>query len=192
MTLRKYWQGQNLVAMSDEQKAITFGWYKITDLQNEDANPYLYVAGEPVVELNEITKTAIVIYPIVEKPLPQIKQEALQRIAASRWNKMVSGLTLPSGITVDTSEQSQARITGMVTAINSSSLEGNIKFKTSNGWVDLTQVEALAIGAAVGVFVQELYAQEFEKAQSIATALTAQDVIDIATETPANTVPIIV
>ena len=66
----------------------------------------------------------------------------------------------------------------MVAAINSALLVGGIKFKTASGWVELTQAEALAVGGAVGAFVQGLYAAEFAKAELINNATTGLQVIE--------------
>jgi len=178
MTMRKYWGEHDLVAMTDLQKAQVCGWYAITEIVGEEYHPHIQTQSDAVVTLNHVDFTASIEYTLTDIPLSEVKAASLQRIAKQRWEQMVGGLTLPSGVVVDTSEQSQSRITGMVAAINSQLLVGGIKFKTATGWVELTQAEALAVGGAVGAFVQGLYAAEFAKTELINDATTGLQVIE--------------
>ena len=110
MTMRKYWGEHDLLAMTDLQKAQTCGWYAITEIAGEEYHPHIQTQSDAVVTLNHVDFTASIEYTLTDIPLLEVKAASLQRIAKQRWDLMVGGLTLPSGVVVDTSEQSQSRI----------------------------------------------------------------------------------
>ncbi len=163
VTLCRYWQGHDMLALSDTEKGQICGWYKITEIINEDANLEQYTLGEPTVSYDDIQYTATVEYALIERN----PQDRLQRLAHERWIKCNQGVVYNEH-KIDTSDISQARISSIITAYQSKVLVGDIQFKTKDGWLTLNEVSAFELAQTVANYIQDCFAWEKQHAELVA------------------------
>lgn len=95
-------------------------------------------------------------------------------IAASRYAAEIAGVTV-GGVVVRTDRESQALITGAALKAMQDA-EYTCKWKTENGFLELTAVQILAIADAVRAHVQGCFDLEAAKCALIDAAQTVEDV----------------
>jgi hypothetical protein len=161
-TLRKYWKGFNLAAMSDEQRATQAGWWRITSITGQDYNANTHIQGEPVITYDMDNKTASVEYPLT----PRTTTDRKARIANERWLRMVGGVTYLDH-EIDTSDASQARLTGIVTAYQTGVLTGTVEYKTRTGWLTLNESQITELAQIVATHIQECFSWEREQVEGL-------------------------
>lgn len=99
--------------------------------------------------------------------------------AQKRWEKEVGGIAV-NGSMVDTSRESQARITGAYNYAQANPSE-IIRYKAASGWMTLDAPTMVAIANAVGAHVQHCFAVEAAVAADIANgSITTTEQIDEA------------
>jgi hypothetical protein len=79
---------------------------------------------------------------------------------------------------VHTDRESQAKISGLYTIINTTSYESFV-WKTIDGFVNLSRADALSLCLTVYRFVTSLFAIEGEIANKIQNAKTFEELVDI-------------
>jgi hypothetical protein len=161
-TLRKYWKGFNLAVMSDEQRATQAGWWKITSITGQDYNADTHIQGEPVITYDLDNHTASVTYPLTPRSIDDRKA----RIANERWLRMVGGVTYQEH-EIDTSDASQARLTGIVLAYQSGVLTGTVEYKTKTGWLTLDADAVSELAQVVVAHIQDCFAWEREQVENL-------------------------
>ncbi|ODT13502.1 MAG: hypothetical protein ABS35_37735 [Kaistia sp. SCN 65-12] len=104
-------------------------------------------------------------FAIIDPPSPEPEPEPepepvnLTDYAANkRWQVETGGITI-NGVTIDTSRDSQAMITGAY-AWSQANPSQPIQFKASSGWVEFDAATMAAIATAVGAHVQACFAAE--------------------------------
>jgi hypothetical protein len=109
-----------------------------------------------------------------ESPLTEAKAKKLAEIAAARYVEETGGIT-GSGLSIDTSRESQGLITG-------AALQATIdpayscRWKTAGGFVELTSEAVIAVAVAVRAHVQWCFNREAELTSVIESAETVEDV----------------
>ena len=114
----------------------------------------------------------------IEGSLNRAKKYMLTRLAEARWRAETQGITLPSGIHIDTSRESQALITGAALAATLDSA-AMYQWKTEQGFITLGAEQILNIAGAVRQHVQVCFDHEAELAALVEAAGTAEDVASI-------------
>jgi hypothetical protein len=106
--------------------------------------------------------------------LEEAKASKLAEIAAARYEEETGGVTL-NGISIDTSRESQALITG---AALQATLDNTYtcRWKTAQGFITLNAQTILAVAVAARQHVQACFDREAELAERIETAATAGEV----------------
>lgn len=96
----------------------------------------------------------------------QARQALVSSIAARRWQAETAGITV-NGIAIDTGRDSQALITG---AAVSAMLDPSyaLRWKTPDGFVDLTGDQVIGVATAVRAHVQAAFDREAELLDSLA------------------------
>lgn len=107
-------------------------------------------------------------------PETSAKRRLFAYAADKRWRVETGGITV-NGVTIDTSRDSQAMITGAY-AYSQAHPEGPIKFKAASGWVTLDAATMAAIATAVGAHVQASFSVE----EAIDAAITAGTITSFA------------
>jgi hypothetical protein len=101
--------------------------------------------------------------------------------ADARWRKETGGITLPGNIQISTNADSQSKIAAAKTAFDNGALNGFVKFKAVNGWMDANAATLTAVYRAVVKHVQDCYAAEHSVAAGItAGTITTTEQIDAA------------
>ena len=106
--------------------------------------------------------------------LAAAKTAKKSEIAAARYAAEIAGVTV-GGVVVRTDRESQALITGAALKAMQDS-EYTCKWKTENGFLELTAVQILAIADAVRAHVQTCFDAEAAKCAQIDAAQTVEDV----------------
>jgi hypothetical protein len=109
-----------------------------------------------------------------ETPLTLAKRAKLCGIAAERWRAETGGITF-SGMTIDTSRESQALITGAALQATIDSAY-TCRWKTAQGFVELTTEMVLAVAVAVRQHVQACFDREAELSEAVDAAETMEAV----------------
>jgi hypothetical protein len=106
--------------------------------------------------------------------LEDIKADKINAIARDRWEAETNGITF-QGMTIDTSRESQALITG---AALQATLDPTYtcRWKTAQGFVELTTEMVLAVALAVRQHVQACFDREAYLSVAIAAEVTIEDV----------------
>jgi hypothetical protein len=107
-------------------------------------------------------------------PLATLKRRKTEEIAAARWKAEVGGVAV-GGMTVDTSRESQALITGAALAATLDA-DYTCRWKTAGGFVDLDAKTVIAVAQAVRAHVQECFDREAELTAAIEAAETVEEV----------------
>lgn len=89
-----------------------------------------------------------------------VKQELKELVASVRYEKETGGMVF-NGIPIDTTENSQAKITG---AALQATIDNTVilYWKTVNGPVPLDAASVIAVAQAVRVHIQDCFNREFE------------------------------
>lgn len=113
------------------------------------------------------------------EPEPAGSVDLVAYAAQVRWQKEVGGIEV-GGMTIDTTRESQAMITGAYAYSQANPAE-MIQFKEASGWVTLDAPTMAAIATAVGAHVQSCFALEANIAGQIANGtITTTGEIDAA------------
>lgn len=117
-------------------------------------------------------------YPNIVPSIDDLKSKLKDKATNLRWTKMTGGLTLPSGIEVNTTVDDQNRITSVVANANLAGLtdEDEVDFKAASGWVRVTIGQIKSIAGAIGQFVQACYSAERAHHEAIDALDTREDV----------------
>jgi hypothetical protein len=113
-----------------------------------------------------------------ETPLTLAKRAKLAEIAAERWKAETGGITL-QGMTIDTSRESQALITGAALQATIDSAY-TCQWKTSGGFVTLDAAAVLTVATAVREHVQACFNKEAELTAAVIAA-AAIEVVEAVT-----------
>jgi hypothetical protein len=132
--------------------------------------PFVSEAGSAVRYLCDGTN----FYPAEPRPLYRVKKDKLSEIAEARWKNETGGLTV-QGMTIDTSRESQALITG---AALQATLDPTYTchWKTAGGFVNLTAANVLAVAVAARQHVQGYFDREAELSARVEEATTVGEV----------------
>jgi len=163
-----------------EEELISLGIYSV-DIIKPEITKFQYY-GEPniIIENNR----AIATYPIIEYSIEEqehmfneLKNQKYNEIATARYNAEISGIDV-NNVTVKTDRESQALITGAALQAMVDS-EYSCKWKTEQGFVELTAEEILGIAVMVRQHVQECFDKEAELTVLIEEAQTIEDLNEI-------------
>lgn len=108
------------------------------------------------------------------KTLDDLKADAAQKIAASRYALETAGIDF-YGTRIKTDRESQATLNAAMTAVSRNPLL-EIDWKGDNGWVKLGKAEVEAISDAVIAHVQACFSSEKNKLVALGALTTAADV----------------
>jgi hypothetical protein len=130
----------------------------------------LILADDTPVELGWRVRNGTLFSP--ETPvLEDIKADKLTEIATARFAAETGGLTLPTGVAVDTSRESQALITGAALQATLDSVY-TCQWKTAAGFIQLDASTILSIATAVRQHVQACFDQEATLSAQVNAAAT--------------------
>jgi hypothetical protein len=130
------------------------------------AAPEEYVIGDATMEPGDKLKIA--------------QAAKLAEIADARWKAETGGVTV-GGMTVDTSRESQALITGAALAATLDDAY-TCRWKAAGGFVTLDAATILTVAAAVRQHVQACFDREAELAEQIEAAETVEDLEAVVLE----------
>lgn len=103
--------------------------------------------------------------PVVIDP-PISTEQILQQIAAARYQRETAGIKV-DGLLIDTSDRSKTLINGSaLKALRNTTFV--LRWKTADGFIDLTADQVLAIADAVSDFVQACFDREEALQQAVA------------------------
>ncbi|WP_313489194.1 DUF4376 domain-containing protein [Stutzerimonas nitrititolerans] len=111
-----------------------------------------------------------------EQKAEQARQALVSSIAARRWQAETGGITV-NGIAIDTGRDSQALITG---AAVSAMLDPSyaLRWKTPDGFVDLTGDQVIGVATAVRAHVQAAFDREAELLDSLAAGTLTEAMLE--------------
>jgi riboflavin biosynthesis pyrimidine reductase len=115
-------------------------------------------------------------------PLETLKRRKAEEIAAARWRAEIGGAAV-NGMTVDTSRESQAMLTGAALAATQDP-NYTCQWKTAGGFATLDADTILAVAQAVRAHVQACFDREAELDARIDAAETAEEVQAIEWDEP--------
>lgn len=110
----------------------------------------------------------------IVKTVDQLKEEAAQKIAASRYVLETAGINF-YGTHIKTDRESQATLNAAMTAVTRNPLL-EIDWKGENGWAKFGKAEVEAISDAVIAHVQACFSAEKNKLVALDALTTAADV----------------
>jgi len=125
-------------------------------------------------------------YTLASLPVDQVRADLMDAATSKRWDVMTGGVTLPGGISVDTTIDDQNRITSVIANAQMAGVE-SMDFKAQSGWVTLSLDQVRGIAAAVALHVHACYAAE--RAHHVAIAAASETELygyDINTGWPSN------
>ena len=166
MTLRRYWNGMDIYAMSDTDKGAIAGWYKITSITGEDFDDATHTQGDVIITYNDDAYTATVEYPLIAKPEAIAKTNLKARITAERWERMNKPITFMEH-KIATDDVAQTRLTSIVMAYSAGLITSNIDYKTMDGWIILNEKQVRELAALVASHVQACFAWEREQMELV-------------------------
>ena len=139
-------------------------------------NPKTHEVYGPTLAFDGTQVTAT--WMVVEKSLEAIKEAKLAEIAAARYAQETGGLVV-NGATIRTDRESQALITGA--ALKASTDATYVcRWKTVEGFVELTAAQIIAVADAVRDHVQAGFDHEAELVALVDAAETVEAVEAIA------------
>lgn len=144
-------------ALADVPAADQGNWRTVVEVGDLAADPFTevrYISAIAVAEPNVAMTWAK-----VAAPAPYARMRLKDYAASVRWQKTQRGLTLPSGIALDTSEASKAKIDQALSVLEKGWV-GAINWKTKGGWVALDLAAMTAIAQAVVGFEQACFDAE--------------------------------
>lgn len=163
---RPNWRYDNGEPVKDETLS-EHGWLPVVYEVPEHDPVTQRVALQPqsmwLVEDTRVVAT----YEITPIPYDEIRQSRLDAVTAKRWEVETGGLTLPSGVRVDTSTEDQNRITSVIANAELAGVD-TVDFKAASGWVALTLEDLKQIAAAIARHVQACFSAERAHHEAIA------------------------
>lgn len=105
-----------------------------------------------------VVAQALVPPTVVEPTLDDLKSSLKSSVAAKRYEVETSGIAV-DGVALDTSLESQNRITSVIANATVAGVT-EVDFKATSGWVHLTIKQVTSIAAAIGLHVQACYTAE--------------------------------
>jgi predicted secreted protein len=111
--------------------------------------------------------------PSLPPPLEEVKAAKLAEIAAARWKAETGGVMVES-MTIDTSRESQALVTGAALAATLDP-DYTCQWKTAGGFVTLTAAAVVAVAQAVRAHVQACFDREAELTVAVEAAETVEE-----------------
>ncbi|WP_162488221.1 DUF4376 domain-containing protein [Azospirillum lipoferum] len=118
-------------------------------------------------------------------PLAEVRAARKEALAALRWERECSGITMPDGSFIATDDRSKTLLNGKYRTAEKYP-ERLHRWKGPEGEVTLTSGQVIAIGDAVSDYVQACFDRELDLIADIDAAETAVAVwaVDIATGWP--------
>lgn len=104
------------------------------------------------------------------------------RLADLRWRHEVGGIVLKGFGAVATDREAQARLTGLVQAVETGLASTPVSWKTGSGWVDLEIKELRALAQAVTTHVQAAFAAERAVLTGLQSGKVAPEALEKAFE----------
>lgn len=95
-------------------------------------------------------------------------REPAAHLADYRWRKETGGLTLTSGVRMQTDRISQSQLTSTLIAMAEGMVPSPVKWKALSGWVDMTEADIRAAASEVAEHVAKCFAAEDVVAAQIA------------------------
>lgn len=108
------------------------------------------------------------------------RDEKYAALSNLRWQRETGGLSLPGGIQIITTRESQAQIAGVVQSINAGLISEPLDWKLASGWQQLTTAQITAVAGAVADHVKQCFAAEravTSQMDAIAGDLSGFDII---------------
>ncbi|GEM_PF-1413244 len=93
--------------------------------------------------------------PALQLNVQRLKETVTQR----RWEVETGGITLSSGIHVETGVDDQNRITSVIANARLANLD-TVSFKAASGWITLALAELEGVAAAIAMHVQACFSAE--------------------------------
>jgi len=106
--------------------------------------------------------------------LGETRSNKLAALAAYRYERETAGITI-GGATIRTDRESQAMVSG-ATIFSDANPVALIDWKGATGWVQIDRATLLAIGQAVGSYVQACFSLERVHAEAIGALETVAEI----------------
>lgn len=117
------------------------------------------IAADAQCDIGWVSDGVTISAPVTPIPsLAALKAALIAATADRRYAVETGGITV-NGVAVDTSLDSQNRITSVVANAASAGVT-EVDFKAGAGWLHLTMEQVVAIAAAIGLHVQACYTAE--------------------------------
>jgi len=101
--------------------------------------------------------------------------EPFARLAWVRWKREVGGLTLPNGLSILTSRESQSQITATILSANLGLIETPVRWKAKSGWTELSLEQLMQVASGIAGHVKACFAAE----EAVETMLTADPTVNV-------------
>lgn len=115
---------------------------------------------DAVAIVTEVRNGPNIVYDVVPRPLEQVKDFKKAQIAAHRYQVEVGGCVLPDGTSIATDDRSKTLLYGAHLIAKMGDPNATVKFKTSAGFVDLSNADLIAHAEAVAAHVQAAFNAE--------------------------------
>lgn len=118
----------------------------------------------------------------------EARAKAYADLADLRWQRETGGVTLPVGLHIITTRESQAQIAGVMQSIAAGLIAEPIDWKLASGWVEISAAQMTEIAQAVADHVKRCFAAErsvYEHMQTTPGDLSGYDLgaaFDVAYE----------
>ena len=104
-------------------------------------------------------------------------QDPVAHLADYRWQKETGGLVLASSVHMQTDRISQSQLTSALIALSEGMIPSPVKWKSLNGWVDMTVEDIRAASTEVAEHVSKCFAAE----DVVAGQLVTDPTLDVET-----------
>lgn len=91
--------------------------------------------------------------------IAEFRKELKKQVTAKRWEIETGGINLPNGVSIDTSTNSQDRITSVIVNAEIAGID-IVDFKADNGWVTMNLSDVKSIATVIAYHVQACFSSE--------------------------------
>ena len=98
----------------------------------------------------------------------EARAKAYADLADLRWQRETGGLSLPGGMSIVTTRESQAQIAGVVQSICAGLISEPLDWKLASGWAALSAQDVQELARAVTTHVKTCFAAERQVAEWLA------------------------
>lgn len=159
--------------LANEEERDAIGLYSVDEKQPSVDSVFYKVSPKGVI-LKE--SKYVRDWEIQQLPIEVMRSNLLKAIAAKRWQHETSGITLGSGIKVNTAVEDQNRITSVIANAELAGVS-SINFKAVNAWVTLSIQDLKDIDSVITLHVQNCFSTERMHYEQISACTSAEELL---------------